>query len=174
MRTPPHYFLQSERLSFRRWSPEDLPLARTLWGDLQVTHFLGGPFSEEAIQRRLDVELANENIHRVQYWPIFFHANAEFVGCVGLRPYQPERQIFELGYHLLPDYWGKGLATEAAGAVVNYAFQTMQAKALFAAHYPGNAASGHILKKLGFQFTHEELYAPTGALHRAYLLTPSP
>jgi [ribosomal protein S5]-alanine N-acetyltransferase len=166
----PHDFLQTERLSFRRWSPEDLPLARTLWGDLQVTRFLGAPFSEEAIQRRLDLELANENTHQVQYWPIFLNSNAEFVGCAGLRPYQPDQKIYELGYHLRPDYWGKGLATEAATAAVTYAFQTLKASALFAAHYPGNTASGHVLKKLGFQFTHEELYAPTGAIHRAYLL----
>ena len=167
----PRYFLRSDRLSFRRWSTADLSLAQSLWGDLEVSRFLGA-LSPEAVQQRLNLEIANENKYHVQYWPMFFRSNEEFVGCAGLRPYCPEQQIFELGYHLRPHYWAQGLATEAAKVVINYAFQTLKVSALFAAHYPGNVASRHVLEKLGFRFTREELYVPTGAMHRSYLLTP--
>jgi ribosomal-protein-alanine N-acetyltransferase len=166
----PKSFLESDRLSFRRWSPEDLPLAQSLWGDLEVSRFLGS-FSPEAVQQRLNLEIANNNTCHVQYWPMFLRSNENFVGCAGLRPYRPEQQIFELGYHLRPQYWAQGLATEAAKAVSGYAFQTLKASALFAAHYPGNVASRLVLEKLGFQFAHEEFYAPTGTMHRSYLLT---
>jgi ribosomal-protein-alanine N-acetyltransferase len=164
------YFLQSERLSFRRWSAAELPLAQSLWGDLEVSRFLG-TFSPEAVQQRLNLEIANDNICHVQYWPMFFRSSEDFVGCAGLRPYRPEQRIFELGYHLRPKYWAQGLATEAAQTVIRYAFETLKLSALFAAHYPGNIASRRVLEKLGFQFTHEELYVPTGAMHRSYLLT---
>jgi len=51
------YFLRSERLGFRWWRKKDLPLARRLWGDREVTKFFGGPFADEEIERRLLVEL---------------------------------------------------------------------------------------------------------------------
>lgn len=45
------------------------------------------------------------------------------------------------------------------------------ASALFAGHHPENAPSRHILEKIGFRFTREELYPPTGLNHPSYLLT---
>jgi len=109
--------------------------------------------------------------YNVQYWPIFLLSTGEHVGCGGLRPYKPEDRIFELGFHLLPAYWGKGLAVEAGRGVIAYAFESLGVKALFAGHHPANAASRRVLEKLGFTFTHEELYPPTGLLHPSYLLT---
>ena len=51
------YFLDSNRLGFREWSQDDLPLARTLWGNAAVTKFIGGPFSERQIEDRLNKEI---------------------------------------------------------------------------------------------------------------------
>jgi len=108
---------------------------------------------------------------KVQYWPMFFLRTGEHVGCGGLRPYKVEEDILELGFHLLPNYWGEGLAIEAARGIITYAFDSLGAKALFAGHHPENAASRRVLEKLGFARTHEELYPPTGLLHPSYLLT---
>jgi len=164
------YFLKSPRLGFRTWSPADLPLAFTLWGDLQVSRLLGGPFSPEQIHARLAREIEIQHTHKIQYWPVFLLSNGEFAGCCGLRPYKPEEQIHELGYHFLPAHWGKGMAPEAGRAVISYAFDTLGAKALFAGHHPDNAASARVLEKLGFRYTHHEIYAPTGEIHPSYLL----
>jgi ribosomal-protein-alanine N-acetyltransferase len=54
--------------------------------------------------------------------------------------------------------------------VITYAFDTLGASALFAGHHPENAASRKVLAKLGFQFTHKQLYPPTGLEHDSYLL----
>jgi hypothetical protein len=64
--SPERYFLKSARLGFRCWSQNDLPLARELWGDLEVTRFFGGPFSEEEIVARLNRELARLEEHGFQ------------------------------------------------------------------------------------------------------------
>jgi RimJ/RimL family protein N-acetyltransferase len=108
--------------------------------------------------------------HSVQYWPIFLLEGDRHVGCAGLRPYRLEEQIYEMGFHLLPAYWGRGLAEEAARAAAAFAFETLGAMALFAGHHPANGASRHVLTKLGFRFTHEEFYRPTGLMHPSYLL----
>jgi len=165
------YFLKTARLGFRRWSTSDLPLALALWGDPQVTRFIGGPFSHEQIEEKLRNEIASMNAHRVQYWPLFFLGDNAHAGCAGLRPYEVKDRVYEMGFHLRPAYWGRGLAVEAGRAIVAFAFATLGARALFAGHHPANTASRTVLEKLGFSFTHEELYAPTGLRHPSYLLS---
>jgi [ribosomal protein S5]-alanine N-acetyltransferase len=159
------------RLVFRTWRLEDFELARALWGDPRVTSLIArGPLDDEAVKKRLDDELGFRTAHGVQYWPIFLRATGEHVGCCGLRPRDPEKRIFELGFHVRADHWGKGLATEAARAVIAYAFDVLDASALFAGHHPENVASRRTLERLGFRHTHDELYPPTGLQHPSYLL----
>ncbi len=59
----------------------------------------------------------------------------------------------ELGYWLAPDYWGLGFATEAGRAVVELARESLRLPRLVASHFIDNPASGHVLRKLGFQRT---------------------
>ncbi|HXY46756.1 MAG TPA: GNAT family N-acetyltransferase [Thermoplasmata archaeon] len=166
------YFLLTERLGFRCWSLADLPLARSLWGDARVTRLIGGPFSPEAIQDRLGREIETMRLHGVQYWPLFFLPTGEFVGAAGLRPDDGEPRIYELGVHLRPAFWGQGLAAEAGGAVIRYAFERLQARGLVAGHHPENAASGRVLEKLGFRRVGLKFYPPTGLDHPSYRLDP--
>lgn len=167
------YFLKSERLGFRCWTAEDLPLARELWGDIEVTRFFGGRFSEEEIARRLAREIERMNAHGFQYWPIHLLRDSEFVGCCGLRPYRPQDAVQELGFHLRPEFWGKGLAVESARAVIDYGFETIGAKGLSAGHHPENGNSKKVLAKLGFQYTHDEFFPALGINIPYYLLKPA-
>lgn len=166
------YFLKSKRLGFRCWADEDLPLALALWGDPQVGRFIGGPFSARKVQERLTEHITMMKVHNIQYWPVFLLAHGEFVGCAGLRPYQPDKKIYELGAHLLPAYWGQGFASEASQAVIDLSFGTLGAKGLLAGHHPNNAASRKLLPKLGFRYVGEEYYEPTGMVEPTYLLEP--
>lgn len=163
----------TDRLGFRCWSKNDLPLANAIWGDNEVTTLIGGPFTPEEIQERLTKEIASMIANRVQYWPIFLLRTGEHVGCAGLRPYRLEAQFYELGVHLRPSHWGRGYAQEAGRALITYGFNTLGAKALFAGHHPKNVPSRRVLEKLGFRFTREEFYPPTGLKHPFYLLTQS-
>jgi RimJ/RimL family protein N-acetyltransferase len=161
------YFLTTARLGFRSWREEDLPLARELWGDGEVAALIGGPFDEQAIRAKLDKEIANGE-YDMQYWPIFLLENDRHVGCAGLRPYR--EKTYELGFHLRKEFWGKGLASEAGRAVIDYGFGKLGAEALFAGHHPANGGSRHVLLKLGFVYTHDEIYAATRKMHPSYLL----
>jgi RimJ/RimL family protein N-acetyltransferase len=164
------YFLKSKRLGFRCWAEADLPLALALWGDPQVGRFIGGPFSAQKVKERLAEHIAMKIAHNIQYWPVFLLAGDEFVGCAGLRPYQPEKKIYELGAHLLPAYWGQGFASEASQAIIDLAFSTLGAQGLIAGHHPNNAASRKLLPKLGFRYVGEEFYAPTDMVEPTYIL----
>jgi [ribosomal protein S5]-alanine N-acetyltransferase len=154
--TTEKYFLKSERLGFRWWTADDLPLAQQLWGDVEVTKYFGGPFSEDEVRKRYKRERARRMVHGYQYWVIELLATGEFVGVCGLQPNNPADEIIELGFHLVPKFWGQGLATEAARAVIPYAFEKYAAKKLLAGHHPENVNSKKVLDKLGFKYSHDE------------------
>ena len=67
----PDYFLRTPRLGFRQWSINDLPLALDLWGDPEVSRFLGGPFSREAIEEKLTKEIATLKSIKFNIGPSF-------------------------------------------------------------------------------------------------------
>jgi [ribosomal protein S5]-alanine N-acetyltransferase len=173
MQSSDPYFLKSARLGFRHWTKDDLPLALDVWGDSAVTRFVGGPFTPEQVAQRLDREIASQNTCGIQYWPIFLLDTSEHVGCAGMRIYDLKEKIYAMGFYLCPKFWGQGFSTEAGRAVIAYAFDALGASALFAGHHPENAASKKVLAKLGFQFTHKQLYQPTGLEHDSYLLKRS-
>ncbi len=166
------YFLGTSRLGFRRWREADVDIALGLWGDPNVTRRFDarGKLSKDQIRQRLAQEISCQREHGIQYWPIFNLKTREHVGCCGLRPYDLSREIYEIGFHIRSDRWRQGYASEAAAAVIDYAFDTLKAKALFAGHHPQNDASRHLLAKLGFRYTHDEYYPPTGLYHPSYLL----
>ncbi|XBO85803.1 GNAT family N-acetyltransferase [Bacillus licheniformis] len=125
-----HYFLQTKRIGFSLWAKENLNLAKTLWGNQDVAKFLtaDGIMTDSEIRNRLLLEIEQYKTHGVQYFPIFKTRNNEFIGCCGLRPYGPENDVYELGFHLVRSAWGKGYASEAAEAMIEYAFNKIRAK----------------------------------------------
>jgi ribosomal-protein-alanine N-acetyltransferase len=165
--------MQTARLGFRHWRPDDLDLALGLWGDPRVTRLIDarGQLTTAQIEERLAAEIAAQEAHGLQYWPIFLLESASHVGCCGLRPYDPPGRIYEIGFHIRADHWRRGYAYEAATAVMDYAFTTVGAAGLFAGHNPRNEPSRRLLTKLGFRYTHDEYYPPTGLEHPSYLLT---
>ena len=164
------YFLRSPRLGFSIWTHADLPLAFDLWGDPKVTKLTGGPFTAQQVRERLRREIDNHEQHEVQYWPIFLLETGQHIGCCGLQPHKPAERIYELGFQLHVAFWGRGFAREAAEAVVARAFTTLEICALYAGHHPDNHASRGVLQRLGFHYTHDEFYAPTGRIEPCYLL----
>lgn len=165
------YFLITERLGFRTWRPEDLDLAVGLWGNPEVARFIyAEPPDRAALEERLAREIMMQTEHGFQYWPIFLLEGGAHVGCCGLRPHRPDNRIHEFGVHIRPAFWRQGFAFEAGTAVITYAFGRLGVRGLFAGHHPANAASRRMLLKLGFSYSHDELYSPTGLQHPSYLL----
>jgi len=164
------YFLETERIAFSRWTQADYHLALLLWGDENVTRYISktGKFTEQEIVNKLHLEVENLDKFNVQYWPIFEKVTEEFIGCCGLRPYEIENRIYEIGFHLRHKYWGKGFASEAARATIQYSLDELNATALFAGHNPNNISSKKILGKLGFEYIGDEFYEPTGLYHPSY------
>lgn len=71
------------------------------------------------------------------------------IGAVSLMHIDQANANGELGFWIAPDHWGKGLATEAAQAVVDWGFRERPLHRIYAFYMPHNPASGRVLAKLG-------------------------
>lgn len=163
------YFMRSDRLGFGIWQANDAELADAIWGDPEVTKHTGGPFTSLQVRERLDGEIATRLEHGLQYWPMFRLDTAKLIGCCGFRPRDLDTNTFELGFQLCRVAWGQGYAVEAGSAAIAWATKKGIA-ALIAGHHPENIASGRALQRLGFRYTHDELYPPTGQMEPCYRL----
>ena len=128
----------TERLRFAWWKDIDPAHAHTLWSNEAVTRLIGGPWSADKIDsERLPHQHRMDRHHGVQYWPLFMRDGGEFVGCCGLRrsfgTSTTGLMDLELGFHLLEQFWGQGLAFEAATSVIAHAFGPL---CVFAARWP--------------------------------------
>lgn len=181
--------LETERLIFGTWLREDIDKAVELWGDLDVTALIGGPFTQEQIAERLMREIASEEQNGYQYWPVYEKETNSFIGCCGFRKFEhpvgdnisdsPTTSTsgfaIELGFHFKRNSWGKGYGYEAATAAVSYLQRRVSFDrnlSIFAGHHPQNIASKRLLEKIGFEFTSHLFYPPTGLLHPSYCYRP--
>ena len=177
---PPVNVPETERLRFRPWAQHDTDLARSLWGDPEVMRWLhvAGAYTEAQVRERLEREGATLRRYGFQYWPMFLAGTGEFAGCAGLKvcPWfgSPEEPELELGFHLMPTMWGRGLATEAALGVARVAFDRFGAQRVYAGHHPDNVASAAVLKKTGFRYLQHVFFEPTQSEHPLYVLEQRP
>jgi RimJ/RimL family protein N-acetyltransferase len=72
------------------------------------------------------------------------------LGAVGLRIEEAHRRA-ELGYWIAVPYWGRGFATEAARAVLEFGFGPLGLRRIHATHLSRNPASGRVMEKLGMR-----------------------
>lgn len=164
--------LRTKRLTLQPWQLDEIEAAFQLWGDPKVMALLDarGGLTHEQAREKMEKEIARQNELGVSYWKTTETATGQLVGCAGLQPWQytPDKDAWEVGFHLVPRFWGKGMATEAATAAIRYAVDVKQLAKLMAGHHPANTASKNVLEKLGFHHAGETLYPPTGLLHPYY------
>ncbi|WP_035647979.1 GNAT family N-acetyltransferase [Flavobacterium sp. ASV13] len=95
-------------------------------------------------------------------WAVILKETNEFLGWSGIKFITDEinghKNFYEIGYRFIEKYWGKGYATEAGKAFVDYAFNEMKVDALYAYADAGNENSRKILEKLGLQYVNSFEY----------------
>lgn len=75
----------------------------------------------------------------------------EILGAIGIRIQDDLAKIADMGYWVRKDYWGKGLATEAGKAILNFGFQNLELNRIWATASPLNPASTRVLEKIGMK-----------------------
>lgn len=89
-------------------------------------------------------------------WAVVDKSTHECIGWCGLKyfdqPLNNHRDFYELGYRFKKKHWGKGFATESAGAVLEYGFKHLAIDNIYAITDPKNLDSKKVLYKLGFEY----------------------
>jgi RimJ/RimL family protein N-acetyltransferase len=145
--------LQTERLTLRAPRPSDAKAIASLANDLRIaanTSHIPHPYGVGDAEQFI----AAANKHS---------GDASFVvkldsKPIGICSVTPRGDDFELGYWFGVPFWGRGFATEAARAVIDYAFGDLEHEALLSGARVTNPASRRVLEKCGFQWTDVRLY----------------
>jgi RimJ/RimL family protein N-acetyltransferase len=149
--------LETARLILRPFAAADAPRAHRVYSDPRVMRYVAtGAMEDIAVTERLlhDYEV-HQHMHGFSFWAVIERASGELIGDAGL--YRTPAGEVELGYTLGLPWWGRGYATEAAGAWIEAAFSTLGIDEVVALAEPANYASLHVLEKLGMQRTGERL-----------------
>jgi len=151
MRTPE---LETTRLYLRPPRVEDAEEVFQNWtSDGEVTRYLRWTThkSPEETKEWLALEERYLESDKRYQWVFVHKETGRLIGSGGFI-WNEERNMFELGYVFMRDFWGQGLATEAGRAMVDFAVNTLGLRTLFARHAKQNTASGRVLEKLGFAY----------------------
>jgi RimJ/RimL family protein N-acetyltransferase len=144
--------LITERLLLRRWREADRKPFQALNADPRVMEFFPAILSPEQTDAGM-VRIENHFIrHGFGLFAAELRESGEFIGYVGL--YTPSFEAHfmpavEIGWRLAYDVWGRGMATEGARAVVQYAFETLRIPGLVSFTVPANQRSRRVMEKLG-------------------------
>ena len=143
----------TERLLLREITWNDLESIHNLHSIPEVDEFntLGIPKDMEETREliRPDIE-AKRKIHQCKYtWRIILQESAEFIGLAGMILSNDKFKLGEIYYKLLPEYWGKGYATEVAKNLILIGFEKIQLHKVEAGVATDNERSIRVLEKVG-------------------------
>jgi RimJ/RimL family protein N-acetyltransferase len=147
--------IETERLLLRASRTEDAKTIAILINDRRIsenTLRIPHPYGIADAQRFI----TGTNAGSGETVFLIVRRDATVLGACGLAKRAPESA--ELGYWLAFAFWGNGYATEAAGAVIDYAFEDLGYEMLHAGARVSNLASRRVLEKCGFEWTGVELH----------------
>ena len=150
--------IETDRLLLRTFTIEDAPLIYNLNLDPEVIRYTLDPIRDieharEVLEETILPQYALYNHGR---WAIHTKPGLEFIGWCGLKA-RPERNEIDLGYRFIKSAWGKGYATEAAYACIQYGFEKLRLQRIIGRAMPGNKESLRVLEKCGMTYTGDEV-----------------
>ena len=146
--------LETERLRLVPFADIHLEALHALWTDPDVRRYLwdGRVISRDQAREIIRTSASNFGECGFGFWAMFPREfQAEAIGFCGFRRFVDTGEP-ELLYGVLPRYWGKGLVTEAAHAVVQYGFDVCGFKRIIAATDTPNQSSVRVMQRLGMVF----------------------
>ncbi|HMO81079.1 MAG TPA: GNAT family N-acetyltransferase [Pyrinomonadaceae bacterium] len=145
--------IETDRLRFRPFALEDLPLLIEQRSDPDMYRYLGGTRRQnpEELAKRIQFYISCFETHGFAMCPMILKETGEIIGGAGLQPLEESGEV-EVGYNLIKEYWGRGIGTEAARAWLDHGFRDLGLDRIVAVAHPDNIASRRIMEKLGLRY----------------------
>lgn len=150
-RYPPD--LHTERLLLRPFTPADASRVQRLAGDPAIadtTMNIPHPYEEGMAELWIDSHPQRFMEGKSAVFAVTLRDGPRglLIGAMGLE-FTPRFNQAEIGYWIGRDYWGQGYCTEAARAVLRYAFEERGVHKVVGRHLSRNSASGRVMEKIG-------------------------
>lgn len=151
------HFLDSQRLSLREISRDDLTLLFELHSDPEVMKYIrpAEKTIAETSQTMEKIFRTNDYQKGLGLWICEEKNSHSFVGWFVLKSLDVTGDI-EIGYRLLRKCWGKGYATEMSKVLMSHGFEILRLNKIAGATHPDNKSSQHVLEKIGMKFSRIE------------------
>ena len=141
--------LETERLRFRLFRNDDFPTYEQWCARMEIMRYLGGKtFDRIQAFRHMSYLIGHWHFLGYGYYAVEEKATGTLVGRCGFTN-QPGWPGFELGWTIIPEYQGRGYATEAARMLLQYAFTVLDQPRVTSLIHPDNAPSRRVAEKLG-------------------------
>ncbi len=161
---------RTRRLLLSRFVAGDADDFARMRRDPRVAHMLGGARPDAETGQLAQDLAAHWDEHGFGWWALREPEGGRFIGCGGLRRVMvaASREI-EVGFGLVPEYWGRGLATELARVAAAQGFVRLGTAGLVSFTLSGNTASRRVMEKTGFTYDRDIVHA--GMPHVLYRLS---
>lgn len=151
---------ETERLLVRHLEPDDVDNLYAITGDAELMRYVGDsePLSRELNVKWIEVSINNYATKGYGCSAVIDKRDGAFIGFCGLvrSEFAEPPDDAELIYSLKKAYWGQGLATEVAGAMLAYGLGKCGLKRIIATIDPANSASIRVAEKIGFYYVRTE------------------
>ena len=143
------YLLETERLGLRLLRQGDAAALAQVFADPYAKRFYPGWSDISVAEKWIAKNLQRYQEDGFGLWAVCLKSSGEMIGDCGLM-YQTVETLreVEVGYHLRADHRGKGLATEAAHACLDYGFARLECERLVSMVHPANDASRRVAARI--------------------------
>ena len=162
--------LETSRLLLRPFREDDVDLLSGLMANQDFMRFSLGAYTREQTLGFLEKLLAWQNANEPSLFAAVLRSNGMLLGYCGFyHQHIDDVNEIEIGYRMHPDYWNKGLATEAARAVRDHAFRDLNLPRVISLIQPKNIASQRVADKIGLTLEKQTIYR--GSLTNVFSLS---
>jgi ribosomal-protein-alanine N-acetyltransferase len=141
--------LETPRLILRPFREEDIGRLAELMANRDFMRFSLGPYTREQTQTVLQEFLSWNQAGLPSQFAVVLQENDDVLGYCGFLHHPEVPEEVEIGYRLDPAFWNRGLITEAARAVRDYAFVGLKLPRVISLIHPENIPSRRVAEKIG-------------------------
>ncbi len=149
-----HLHLETERLILRPLGSDDLGAVHAYLSDPETMTYMGGPQTRESVVGFLERQRDLHSDNGYGLWAVVERATGRVVGDAGVVALggPPSIAGHRLRYMVNRELWGRGYATEAAEASLDFAFRILRLSEVKAITHPEHRVSQRVLEKIGMAY----------------------
>jgi ribosomal-protein-alanine N-acetyltransferase len=142
--------LETHRLRLREFTAPDAEALALILSDPETMRYYLAAYDRAGVEQWIERNRKRYREDGVGLWAMELNETTELIGDCGIVLQQVESEgLYEIGYHLRRDLWGRGLATEAAVGCRDWAFRNLKTERLISLIRPENLPSRRVAERVG-------------------------